>query len=59
MKEPTHRIGGLKGPKFKKSFSRAPFCKGDVKWLGYELHGTGELQGVNSGGRGVAQAYCK
>ncbi|WP_224248220.1 hypothetical protein [Hyalangium gracile] len=59
LKEPTHKIVGLEGsPRIKKSFARAPICKGgDVQWIGYELRGTGEMQLLNEG-RGVVEARC-
>ncbi|HEX8705938.1 MAG TPA: hypothetical protein VF815_44290 [Myxococcaceae bacterium] len=59
MKEPTHKITGLEGsPKIKKSFARAPLCEGGTQWIGYELHGTGELQLLNEG-RAVDEARCQ
>src|SRR5690606_29944683 len=47
MKEPTHRIRGLESKHFKKRIDQKTLCKGKPKWLGYELHGTGEFTVLN------------
>jgi hypothetical protein len=56
--EPTHKIRGLESKHYKKSFKRKPICKEDAKWIGYELHGTGELSRLNGMGRGVTESDC-
>jgi hypothetical protein len=57
-KEPTHKIRGLESKHYKKAFAKKPICKDKPKWLGYELHGTGEFQRLNGQGRGVSEARC-
>jgi hypothetical protein len=57
-KEPTHKIQGLEAQHYKKAFSQAAICKSGPKFIGYELHGTGEFQVLNTQGRGVSPAKC-
>jgi hypothetical protein len=56
MKEPTHVVKGLEGsPRVKKAFPKGPVCQGKPKYLGYEFHGTGEMQVINTQGRGITE----
>jgi hypothetical protein len=58
-KEPTHKVQGLEAQHYKKAFSKARICKEKPKFLGYELHGTGEFERLNGMGRGVTELRCR
>lgn len=58
-KEPTHVVKGVDGPKIKKSFSKAPICKGNPAFVGYEFGGTGEFRVLPAKGRAITESSCK
>ncbi len=58
LTQPTHVVKGLEGPKVKKTFALTDPCKGQPKYVGYEMGGTGEFQVLPSKGRAVQEAQC-
>ncbi len=58
MKEPTHRVRGLESKHYKKAIPQKDLCRSKPKWIGYELHGTGEFTRLNRQGRGAIEAKC-
>lgn len=60
MEKPVFVVKGLEGQaRFKKKFPRAQLCEGNPGWLGYELHGTGEMRRVNGAGRSFKEGPCR
>ena len=59
LKEPTHKVQGLeRSPRMERRIPTAALCKGGNQFVGYELHGTGDMTRLN-GQRGVSELRCK
>lgn len=58
-KEPTHVVKALGGPRIKKTFSKSAVCKGNPKFVGVEMSGSGEFRVLPAKGRSIQETQCQ
>ncbi|MBS1151251.1 MAG: hypothetical protein H6Q89_2949 [Myxococcaceae bacterium] len=58
-REPTHVVKGLGGPRIKKTFPKAAVCKGNPKYVAFEMGGSGEFRVLPAKGRSIQESQCQ